>query len=763
MQARKLVVLAAMWSGCQCGANNVSGLHATLVAKPTAIDFGNVDTGTSATAGVSLSVDGNRAVRVKSVAIAGESSLSSELSQDGKPTTVEVGAADIVHVTFAPTRVGEVHDALIVQSDADGDSATLRIPIQGNGVGCQPGATRTVSCGNCGSQTDTCSSSFQWNSGSCTGEGACAPGATQACGNCGTETCSASCGWGSCATEGGACTPGAEQSCNTYGSQTCSSSCGWGSCSCPTPPVCTPGAVQSSTACAGGCGELTTTCDSCGQWGTSVCTPLSAGTLCRAAVGVCDENEYCDGESTSCPSDALVPSGTICRASTGPCDPAERCTGQSAICPADVRDPTTTVCRASTGPCDPAEYCTGTSGICPTDVFSATTIECRAASGTCETPAFCTGTSGTCPASTFKPSSVVCHPPTGDCDEAEYCTGTSGSCPEGAYYPSGYLCRAASSCESAGYCTGTSATCPSGARQGCSPGTVQACGNCGTQTCSDSCTWGSCVGEGVCTPNDTQTCNIFGAQTCTSSCAWGSCSCQGDCCPDGQARNADDACCAPLPTDACQYECDVDVTAGTSTCDASHGVTVQSLTAGGYGTMEIDLGSYVGSSSATCSAAVPCANGQTCVNGVCEGHDGGVQFDLTANNPQGYWFHLADSPTCNGWGGDGGQFSNDAEIQLLNTTLSLFGTDGNNGADLGDSNPFVPASGLSTRSIWVADEVVQSFDPCYTVNSPYALRLNAPDPEGAPDALWYVGLNGVYSGESDRRGSGLTKVHLCIR
>ncbi len=519
MQARQLAVLAVVLSGCQCGESKLSTLHATLVPKPTAVDFGDVDLGSSVFQTVTLSVDGNRAVHVTSIALAGESSLSSELSQDGKPGTIDVGVPDKVNVRFVPTKAGEVHDHLVVQSDADGDSATLRIPIQGNGV-------------------DRCVDKD--------GDG-----------------------------YGDHCLKGPD--CNDND------------------PNVHPGAPE-----------------------------------------LCDgKDDNCNGQidegydvGAACEVQVTLPDGSVCQRP-----------GVLA-CSADGKS---TACRAT-------------------------------------------------------PVQDICNGKDDDCD---------------GIVDNGFDVGAA---------------CQVPADNGCHyDGTKQCTADGAGTTCVES----------------------AGAQLV--------------CCPDGQARNADDACCAPLPTDACQYECDVDVTAGTSTCDASHGVTVQSLTAGGFGTMELDLSGYVGSSSATCSAAVPCANGQTCVNGVCEGHDGGVQFDLTANNPQGYWFHLADSPTCNGWGGDGGQFSNDAEIQLLNTTLSLFGTDGNNGADLGDSNPFVPASGLSTRSIWVADEVVQSFDPCYTVNSPYALRLNAPDPEGAPDALWYVGLNGVYSGESDRRGSGLTKVHLCIR
>jgi len=64
----------------------------------------------------------------------------------------------------------------------------------------------------------------------------------------------------------------------------------------------------------------------------------------------------------------------------------------------------------------------------------------------------------------------------------------------------------------------------------CSPNQKEtaACGNCGTKTrlCLDQCTWGpytGCTGEGVCAPGTTQPCNNCGTQTCTAACGWGSC------------------------------------------------------------------------------------------------------------------------------------------------------------------------------------------------------------------------------------------------
>jgi hypothetical protein len=57
------------------------------------------------------------------------------------------------------------------------------------------------SCGNCGTRTRTCSDGTWSNWSACSGEGECAPSATQACdagGMPGSQTCSAMCSWGTC-------------------------------------------------------------------------------------------------------------------------------------------------------------------------------------------------------------------------------------------------------------------------------------------------------------------------------------------------------------------------------------------------------------------------------------------------------------------------------------------------------------------------------------------------------------------------------------
>jgi C1A family cysteine protease len=119
--------------------------------------------------------------------------------------------------------------------------------------------------------------------------------------------------------------------------------------------------------------------------------PLAAGTVCRAAAGVCDTAEVCDGTGAACPADALKGSTFVCRASAGDCDVAETCTGTSAACPADAMKAATVVCRAASGACDVADLCTGKATACPTDAVRPKGYVCSQAPRLS-----CSGTSKVC-------------------------------------------------------------------------------------------------------------------------------------------------------------------------------------------------------------------------------------------------------------------------------------------------------------------------------------------------------------------------------
>ncbi|MBI3179305.1 MAG: hypothetical protein HYZ27_06560, partial [Deltaproteobacteria bacterium] len=205
------------------------------------------------------------------------------------------------------------------------------------------------------------------------------------------------------------------------------------------------------------------------------------------------------------------------------------------------------------------------------------------------------------------------------------------------------------------------------------------------------------------------------------------------CCPNGQVQNSSGACCSPLPVGACTYSCTVDVVAGTHDCAGP----VTSITlAPGSGIATLDMSGRAG-----------------------------VELAISLCDPTGFTFHVADSPTCNGGGGDASTFNNDAEAHFNNQgDFYVIGNDYSPATArvLATLPGFAPA-GCSTNTFWVADQRFLSFEPCVDLTSPYLLRINPPaDAEGPPDALWYLGFNQVHDGIY-RPGTGLGQVSLCFR
>ncbi len=185
-----------------------------------------------------------------------------------------------------------------------------------------------------------------------------------------------------------------------------------------------------------------------------------------------------------------------------------------------------------------------------------------------------------------------------------------------------------------------------------------------------------------------------------------------------------------------------------------------------------------------CAPTPPCAH--SCVIDVASGASdcdlassrGGVVIDMTdrtaltiratVSNAHEFAFHLGDSPSNNGYGGDGAEFSNDAELHLFGNDLRIYGSD----YSLDDPDhirelPDLLAATGGVLELTVADGALSvrvDADPlapmCFVQEAYDLLRLNAEDHEGTPDALWYMGLNETHAGA--REGSGLQQVELCF-
>ncbi|UJR87224.1 Hypothetical protein I5071_150 (plasmid) [Sandaracinus amylolyticus] len=111
--------------------------------------------------------------------------------------------------------------------------------------------------------------------------------------------------------------------------------------------------------------------------GTCSYVPQDAGTECRAAAGVCDIAELCDGTGSDCPDDVLVGVGRSCTDDLNPCT-NDVCDGAGACshpprpagdpCPADSNECTLDRCDGAGACAHPAvaddTLCDGDFGIC---------------------------------------------------------------------------------------------------------------------------------------------------------------------------------------------------------------------------------------------------------------------------------------------------------------------------------------------------------------------------------------------------------------
>ncbi|MCB9656063.1 MAG: hypothetical protein H6726_00325 [Sandaracinaceae bacterium] len=226
--------------------------------------------------------------------------------------------------------------------------------------------------------------------------------------------------------------------------------------------ACTAGAQCDSGFCVDGvccnaaCGLGEVDCLACsvsaGSAADGQCMTARAGSVCRPAVGNCDAAELCDGSSTQCRTDRLLPSGTTCRESAGPCDVAESCGGQSPFCPTDEFRSVGAVCRAKAGDCDVAEACNGFEAECPSDRVALAGRVCRPRDGACDVEEACDGVEPACPRDGYKRFGSVCRPPSNSCDAPERCTGTSNACPVNEAQPDGTACADGDACTEGDMC-----------------------------------------------------------------------------------------------------------------------------------------------------------------------------------------------------------------------------------------------------------------------------------------------------------------------
>lgn len=85
---------------------------------------------------------------------------------------------------------------------------------------------------------------------------------------------------------------------------------------CSNASMCASGYCVDGVCCDTACGDGKDDCQTCNQGAAGaskgICSPLPSGFVCRRAAGSCDVADTCDGLSSMCPADLVLPNGTVC-------------------------------------------------------------------------------------------------------------------------------------------------------------------------------------------------------------------------------------------------------------------------------------------------------------------------------------------------------------------------------------------------------------------------------------------------------------------
>ena len=455
----------------------------------------------------------------------------------------------------------------------------------------------------------------------CSGGSASCPSQTTQ--NCSPTTCQGSTCLGGCAVDGD-CASG-----NYCDAPTCKPLKSSGT-TCGANHECSSGYCVDGVCCNTACGGTNPNdCQACNTGTVGQCQTLPSTHVCNASQGVCDVAEYCNGSSTSCPSNSFKSSSTECRAASctnGVETLAADCPGNGVDCPQQQTqscDPFVcgaTACRTSCTAdthCIVGDYCNGSSCVPKVANGLSCSANHQCTSGHCTDGVCCnTACNGQCQACDVTPG--VCKPVTGAprgsraacaadgsaCDG--YCNGTlTAQC----FYPGGTTECTGPSCTNGvatlqAFCNG-SGSCPAEQTQTCSPfscGPTQCFANCSLDVqCAD----GYFCSGGLCKPKSTD----------GKACGAGN-QCQSGFCVDG-------VCCDAACSGQCQA-CDSTGSVGTCTAvtGAPHGSRPACITDG-----SLCGGTCDGKLTSTCTYAGPgtvcrqasCTNDNATIEAFCTG------------------------------------------------------------------------------------------------------------------------------------------------
>lgn len=190
------------------------------------------------------------------------------------------------------------------------------------------------------------------------------------------------------------------------------------------------------------------------------------------------------------------------------------------------------------------------------------------------------------------------------------------------------------------------------------------------------------------------------------------------------------------------YRCVIDVNGGTNTCS---GAVSLLASAGSQRVGKVDLaGGY-------------------------------VRLDALIDvcSPTGYSMHFADSPTCDGFGGDYGTSVHNAEAHFSGAAFNYWGTDPSTDPAVIQQS-VLPTTGcyrvhwsIMEDRILFDDDGVTTDSSRLQVDSIHGFEVapygepDAEDPSGFDANLWYFGLNRTV-GSASRTGTGVTRACLVL-
>ncbi len=310
---------------------------------------------------------------------------------------------------------------------------------------CTPNVTENRDCGNCGTQSRTCSpDGCAWGSWSvCRGQG-CTPGDTRCNGN-GVERCNDSCQW--------------------VLDEHCPCGCSEGSC---VSPECNPNETRCD-------GDAVERCDSngCNWFHDETCScgcheGRCVSQICAPGEPRCDGNdvERCDADGCNWVHEESCPCGCEGGGCVSPvCTPGDtRCAGDDLqLCDDDG-------CRW-----DHHERC-----------------ECGCREDACISPCTCEGE-----------ASRECR----DCGLEQRECGAGQWTDWGPCEPL-RSCPSPEICDVDAWCVPPPSSCPPDVEPECEPDAVRSCDEGGTQTCTEDCTWGPCEGGEVPVVSDGGCCSV---------------------------------------------------------------------------------------------------------------------------------------------------------------------------------------------------------------------------------------------------------------